>query len=185
MTNVVPSSLTLALHIFRDESLLSTIRQSLAEAIEPGARIQFELKMLEKQPLLLSMYAETLRFGVQIHVPRCSPHQDLTIGKIRIPGNKLILMSTWLAHTDEEVWNTKGGNFPLGTFWARRFLIDPKDPLSGPTKTKRVVCTTTAIENRVNEEPRYSTEGLEGAWIPYGGKFFIYGESTLHERGYH
>ena len=173
MTNVVPSSFTLALHLFQDASLLSTIRQSLADAIEPGARIKFNLKILEKQPLLLSMYAETLRFGVQIHIPRCSPHQDLTIGKIRIPENKLILMSTWLAHTDEEVWNTKEGSFPLGTFWAQRFLIDPKDALSGPTKTKRVACTTTPIGKRVNETPNYSTEGLEGAWIPYGGKVSI------------
>lgn len=170
MTNVVPSSFTLALHIFRDKSLLSMIRHSLADAIKPGARIKFELKMLEKQPLLLSMYAETLRFGVQIHVPRCSPHQNLAIGKIHIPGNKLILMSTWLAHTDEEVWNTKEGNFPLATFWPQRFLIDPKDPLSGPTKAKRVAYTTTPIGKTVNEEARYSTEGLEGAWIPYGGK---------------
>lgn len=170
MTNVIPSSFTLAIHIFRDKSLLSTIRHSLADATKPGARIKFELKKLEKHPLLLSMYAETLRFGVQIHVPRCSPHQNLAIGRVVIPENNLISMSTWLAHTDEEVWNKKEGNFPLHTFWPQRFLIDPKDPLSGPTKTKRVAWTTKPVENRVNEEPRYSTEGLEGAWIPYGGK---------------
>lgn len=173
MTNVVPSSFTLAIHILRDKSLLSTIRHSLADAIKPGARIKFELKELEKQPLLLSMYAETLRFGVQIHVPRSSPHQNLAIGRIIVPENKLILVSTWLAHTDEEVWNTKEGNFPLHTFWPQRFLIDPKDPLSGPTKTKRGGCTTKPVENSVNEEARYSTEGLEGAWIPYGGEIFF------------
>ena len=161
--------MTLTSHIVRDALLCSEVRRGLADTIVPGALLKFDLKKLEKQPLLLSLYAETLRFGVQIHVPRTSPHRDLSFGNMLIPQNKLILVNTWLAHTDEDVWNTKDGAFPLESFWAQRFLIDPKDPSSGPTKER--LQTQAMIENSVNgaRDPYFSTEGLEGAWIPYGG----------------
>lgn len=162
--------MTLALHVFHDTSLLSSIRQCLADTIEPGARLKFDVKKLEKQPLLRSMYAETLRFGVQIHVPRSAPHRDLTVGNILIPKNKLILINTWLAHTDETVWNTKKDVFPLNTFWPQRFLIDPKDPSSGPTKEKSRASEKTETKFKSLDGLHFSTEGLEGVWIPYGGK---------------
>lgn len=169
VTNVVPSSMTLALHISRDALTRSKIRQGLDGAIQPGRRLKFDLKKLEKQPLLLSMYAETLRFGVQIHIPRTAPHRNLSIGSMLIPQDKLILINTWLAHTDESVWNTKGNTFPLGKFWAQRFLTDPKDPFSGPTKKRFQTHERTNTEVENVEGPHFSTEGLEGAWIPYGG----------------
>lgn len=165
--------MTLALHVFRDASILSTIRQSLADTIEPEARLKFDLKRLEKQPLLLSMYAETLRFGVQIHVPRSAPHRDFSIGNMLIPRNTLVLISTWLAHTDETVWNTKESTFPLSSFWAQRFLINPEDPSSGPTKKKIRACEKAETELKTAEAPHFSTEGLEGAWIPYGGMIVV------------
>lgn len=173
VTNVVPSSMTLTSHVVRDVSLCSEVRQGLADTIEPGAWLKFDLKKLEKQPLLLSLYAETLRFGVQIHVPRTSPHRDLNIRNMLIPQNKLMLVNTWLAHTDENVWNTKAGAFPLDSFWAQRFLIDPNDPSSGPTKKRSQPRATTESSVGTAREPYFSTEGLEGAWIPYGGKFCV------------
>ena len=171
VTNVVPSSMTLALHVLRDTSLLSEIRQCVADTVEPSSRSKIDWKKLEKKPLLLSMYAETLRFGVQIHIPRSAPHRELGIGDMIIPRKKLILVSTWLAHTDEAVWNTKEDTFPLDKFWAERFLVDPKDPSSGPTKGKSGTC------HKVSEGATgvyFSTEGLEGAWIPYGGRVFFH-----------
>lgn len=164
VTNVVPSSMTLTLQIFREAEILSQIRQGLAESVEPGTRVRFDWKKLERNPLLLSMYAETLRFGVQIHIPRTSPHRQYSIGNLFVPKNKLMLISTWLAHTDVTVWNTKQDNFPLSDFWAQRFLVDPKDPSSGPTK-RRLPSYQRTEANGVH----FSTAGLEGAWIPYGG----------------
>jgi len=109
------------------------------------------------------MYAETLRFGVQIHIPRSAPYHDLHVDGITIPKNKLILINTRLLHMDEEVWNTKAGQQPLDRFWAERFLVDPRDETSGPTK--KIF--------RPAENPGrgvyFSADGLEGAWIPYGG----------------
>lgn len=172
VTNVVPSSMTLVLHVLRDISLLVGVRKCITETVGQGATAKFDLRKLEKQPLLLSLYAETLRFGVQIHIPRCSPHRELKIGNMLIPKNKLVLVNTWLAHTDDALWNTKNGAFPLDDFWARRFLVDPKDPSSGPTKKS---CASEKTEKKIENDEglHFSTEGLEGAWIPYGGKIFV------------
>ena len=119
---------------------------------------------MERNPLLLSMYAETLRFDVQIHISRTSPHRQYSIGNLFVPKNKLMLINTWLAHTDVTVWKTKQDNFPLNDFWAQRFLIDPEAPSSGPTKRR-----LPSHQRTEAEEAHFSTEGLEGAWTPYGG----------------
>lgn len=162
VTNVVPSSMTLALHAFGDQELLAEIKKRILN------RPKVDYKLLEKDPLLLSMYAETLRFGVQIHIPRCSPHRPLTVGNSFIPRNKLILVDTWLAHTDESSWNTRDLRFPLENFWPQRFLVDPKDTQSGPVNPSN--SHKHPISNK-SKDIYYSTDGLEGAWIPYGGKF--------------
>ncbi|KAL8783455.1 MAG: hypothetical protein Q9195_009384 [Heterodermia aff. obscurata] len=166
VTNVVPSSLTLTLQILQDVSITSDIRRDFEVIVDLGSRIRLDMKKLEAHPLLLSMYAETLRFGVQIHVPRNAPHSDQKVGNLVIPQNKMILINTWLAHTDETIWNTKNGIFPLTQFWARRFLVDPKDPTSGPTK-KQAPDIKDLI--RRDDDVYFTTEGLEGAWIPFGG----------------
>ncbi|KAI1074867.1 cytochrome P450 [Whalleya microplaca] len=160
VTNVIPSSMTLALHVFRSQPLLSSLRTSLSQ-LSPSPTIED----LETVPLLLSMYAETLRFGVQIHIPRSAPYHDLHVGGVAIPKNKLIMTNTWLMHTDENTWNTKGGEQPLDHFWAERFLVDPKDATSGPMK----MAGSSSTEQNGKGEVYFSTAGLEGAWIPYGG----------------
>ena len=164
--------MTLTLHACRDAALRSDIRRSLTDTVESGD-CRIDLKTLENQPRLLSMYAETLRFSVQIHVPRTAPHQNLSVNKLSVPKNKLILINTWLAHTDEAVWNTKGGAFPLDKFWPERFLVDSKDPTSGPTKSGLKKVANGDAQNHWNEDPHFSTEDLEGAWIPYGGEYLL------------
>ena len=160
--------MTLLLHSLRDEYLLSDIR-TICEA---DILSHIDLKALESHPLFLSMYAETLRFGVQIHIPRTSPHSDLKVGTKFIPKGKMILMNTWLAHTDKELWNTKGGIRPLDQFWPDRFLVDPKDPSSGPLKRPIGAHASIAHNDEKDGHLSFSTDGLEGAWIPFGGKSF-------------
>ncbi|KAL8847243.1 MAG: hypothetical protein Q9221_007699 [Calogaya cf. arnoldii] len=169
VTNVVPSSMTMIMHVVRDTALCSAIRRDLLDSIEPGPRLMFDCKKLEKQPLLLSTYAETLRFGVEIHVPRATPHKNLSIGKMLVPRDSLTIVNTWLAHNDPTVWNTKKDAFPLDSFWAQRFLVDPTDPSSGPLveQDRRQDTDKTAFEER--KEVRFSKDGLEGSWIPFGG----------------
>ena len=173
VTNVVPSSMALLLHTIGDPSLFLEVQQEVARATDSASNLIFRLKQLEQQPLLLSLYAETLRFGVQIHIPRHTPHQALNIGDQTIPSNKVLIFNTWLAHTDKAVWNTKHGTHPVDKFWARRFLIDPKDADSGPTKNRHKVNSDLSSGAGDNNKVRYSTDGLEGAWIPYGGELIV------------
>ncbi|KAL9017074.1 MAG: hypothetical protein Q9185_005585 [Variospora sp. 1 TL-2023] len=170
VTNVVPSAMTLTLQVCKNATVRSELREDLAQMIEPDCRLKFDLQKLEKHPLLLSMYAETLRFGVQIHVPRNAPHADIAVGNVQIPQSKLMVMNTWLAHTDETVWNTKKGSHPLDGFWPQRFLVDPKDPSSGPTKKGYGIRDRAMKTDGECGNAFFSTEGLEGAWIPFGGR---------------
>ncbi|PWY88576.1 cytochrome P450 [Aspergillus sclerotioniger CBS 115572] len=173
ITNVVPSTMTLCTHMYSDSSLVDELRSALRPCIKPGTgSLQLDMDKISKQPLLLSMYAETLRFGVQIHIPRCSPHQSLSLGDETIPSNKLIIINTALAHTDEEVWNTKDGQYPLDTFWARRFLIDSADPRSGPLKPSLPLSKSAKERQQTDSDTsreEFTVQGLEGIWIPYGG----------------
>ena len=155
--------MTLAYHIYSSPRLVSSLHESMAQLPTHPT-----VKDLESIPLLLSMYAETLRFGVQIHIPRSAPFRTLTIGGIDIPNNKLMMANTWLAHTDEQVWNTKDGKHPLDHFWPERFLIDPSDPTSGPTK--KGICGSQPNEVE-DKDTTFSIEGLEGSWIPFGGMY--------------
>ena len=170
VTNVVPSSMALLLHTIGDSSVFLEVQQEVARATDSASDLTFRLKQLGQQPLLLSLYAETLRFGVQIHIPRHTPHQALNIGHRTIPSNEVLIFNTWLAHTDKAVWNTRHGTHPVEQFWARRFLIDPKDADSGPIKSRHKVNSDLSSGAEDNGKIRYSTDGLEGAWIPYGGE---------------
>ncbi|RAL05357.1 cytochrome P450 [Aspergillus ibericus CBS 121593] len=166
ITNVVPSTMTLCTHMYSDSSLVEELRSVLRHCLQPGTEsLQLDMEKIGKQPLLLSMYAETLRFGVQIHIPRCSPHQPLALGGETIQSNKLVLINTALAHTDEEVWNTKDGQYPLDTFWARRFLIDPADPGSGPLKpsssSSSFAKDRQPTDSKTSRED-FTVQGLEG-----------------------
>ncbi|KAM7202704.1 Cytochrome P450 [Rhypophila sp. PSN 637] len=209
VTNVVPSSATLILQILRSERLLPTLRESLFlvsqnhKSDQNGAGFQtFESKDLDSIPLLSSLYAETLRFGVRIHIPRTAPHHDLHIGSgstniAPVPKGTLMVANTWLAHTDEAVWDNKQGQRPLDEFWAERFLVSRSEPsnftsskkvtagneqatsadssqakqgivtLTGPTKLK--ANTGEDAGSVAGQGISFSTEALEGAWIPFGG----------------
>lgn len=148
--------------MFKSPEILASIRASLDQLPDSAS-----CKDLESIPLLSSMYAETLRFGVQIHIPRNAPHHELEVGGVRIQKNKLVMANTWLAHMDEAVWNTKGGEMPLDEFCAKRFLVDPEDPSSGPSQER---VSTTPNQKAKNDGVRFSTDGLEGGWIPFGGR---------------
>ena len=154
------------MHLIKDRTTLS----ELLSHSQQGSQGHIDPKHME-HPVLLSMYAETLRFGVQIHIPRNSPHANLHIGQKIIPRNKTVLLNTWIAHTDKKVWNTSGGQHPLESFWAGRFLIDPNDPQSGPVRRSSHDLSKDLPKDKFNSMgPSFSTEGLEGAWIPFGGK---------------
>lgn len=159
----MPSSVILVIHTFRDLELLAQTRQRLKQM--PPGKHQFEIKALEKEHLLQSMYAETLRFGVQIHIPRCAPHHNVKLGSSSIPNGKLILINTSVAHNDESIWNTEGMKFPLQMFWAGRFLTCSWNDCTQDNSSNR-----RRGENDQRGTENFSVQGLEGSWIPFGGE---------------
>ena len=74
---------------------------------------------------------------------------------------------------DAEVWNTKGGAHLLDKFWAERFLIDPNDPESGPTRMNVIGHGNTDDKKLIYsvDEVRFFLKNLEGSWIPYENEF--------------
>jgi hypothetical protein len=80
------------------------------------------------------------------------------------------LVNSHNSHTDETFWNTKGGLHPVNKFWADRFIYYPNDSTSGPINPgiRNDLRTKTG-----DSTPFFSLDGLDSAWIPYGGKIVL------------
>lgn len=157
--------------------------------ITSNASLPFDFPIFSSAPLIQSMYAETLRLRFAFIILR-SVKDDVTLGDCFIPQKNVIAMSTYHAHRDQESWNanTVKGPHSLDEFWAERFLVYPGNsstPLKPSSKDKNGTTpwnmeneTTTSprssipVAAKLNENPvaspHFSTEGLAGAWIPYG-----------------
>lgn len=160
------------MEVFRSPSLLLRIRGEVESCLiqSSTAELAFDIIKLCNNPLLQSIYAETLRLRVSQFLIRSPDQADLNIGDWLFPKNKLIAISSYIAHMDNAVWNTGTDEdpHPLEDFWPDRFIIYPGDSASGPLKSSPI----RQDERQKNESqhgPRFSTEGLAGIWIPYGG----------------
>lgn len=97
-----------------------------------------------------------------------SPHDDVSLGKWKLPRGATGVVSSGISHMDKKYWNDAGGKHPLSEFWPDRFLVNPADPSSGPVRSDQI----RPMRSRSGDgsrKPYFSTEGLDGVWIPYGG----------------
>lgn len=167
-SNVVAATILVAYHIFQDPALLDRVRLEIEETLDQNDLVgSFDPKKLHKMPLFYSVYAEVLRLYVDVLLIFSSPHEDVALGKWRLPRGEKALVSTSISHRDDGIWNTMGGLHPLDTFWGERFIVDPSNPLSGPIRPD--VGLRPKLEGHT--EPFFSTQGLESSWIPFGGEF--------------
>ncbi|KAF2680556.1 cytochrome P450 [Lentithecium fluviatile CBS 122367] len=181
--NAIISAFWAIYYVFRDPELLAraraeafnAIRESTCEIREDGRLPLFDDAILGRQPLLLSVYAEVLRLRVTAYITRYTEREEMHVGDWRFPMNHAILVPISAAHMDTSIWNVgRYGEHPVTSFWAERFLVRPNDPYSGP---KRRQVSETAKEGplgdmtktEVSSEARFSTDGMQAAWIPYGG----------------
>ncbi|KAI1078088.1 cytochrome P450 [Whalleya microplaca] len=166
-------------HIFADPDLLSRVRAELEEHLphlsSPSSFEAIGTKQFNGLPLLSSIYAETLRLYSNVFLMVASPPDtDVPLGKWKFPRRSFGLVSTALAHTDKRFWNTKDDAYPVDTFWADRFLVYREDPESGPIRPEFRADRMNwqqeerNFQDKSRSNPRYSTEGLEGSWLPYG-----------------
>ena len=171
--NVVPTAACAVFHVFKDPELLARVRKVAEEHTGKSLVPEPDITALAANPLLLSIYAETLRLYVKVHAAFMSPHEDVSLGKWLLPKGGIALISSEPAHMDTTFWNTKNGKHKVDSFWADRFLIDPSDPSSGPILPG--LRESDGFEKKsanLESKPYYSTKGCEGSWIPYGGKKF-------------
>lgn len=147
--------------------------------------VRFDINTLCAQPLLQSIYAETLRLRMALLINRTSQLSDVRLGPWRFPRNSPIAVSTLAAAQNPRLWNDANGAHPLNTFWASRFVVDPNDPLSGPLAPEARLRLDEKNEGEKRESKkeeemgmgtrtkRFSLEGLQGGWIPYGAGQFM------------
>lgn len=176
------------IHILSDPGLTQRVREEIDRTVGRATPMcEVDIKALTENDLLASIYAETLRLHVKMATVVNSQRDNLQLGKWYFPKGSVGLVSCHLAHMNEDFWNTGDGIHPVGSFWAERFLTDQSDPSSGPVlllapKHKSSPSSSQPapqVQNPTKANPtpsssqsggRFSVEGLEGAWVPFGGK---------------
>ncbi|KAF2867537.1 cytochrome P450 [Massariosphaeria phaeospora] len=169
-TNVVPSAFWAVLDIFRRPQLLAQLRQRLP-VVHSTAELLELFSIAEKKaricadPLLQSIYAETLRLRVHAYALRRFLHDHVDLDGWTIPQDRLCLVSSHPAHMHGAEWNTAEGKHPLSEFWPYRFLVQSRDsaePCSAPSEA-------TGDDMYDGSSWTFSMQGLDGLWIPFGG----------------
>ncbi|RWA14263.1 hypothetical protein EKO27_g855 [Xylaria grammica] len=170
--NLVISCMFGAYHILQDKTLLKRVRQELRDYLGERTIHEVDPHQLGRDiPLLASIYAESMRIHIKIYSAYSSPHEDVNLGKWTLPKGALALVNSAPSHMDKSFWNTKGGLYPVETFWADRFIVDPADPESGPINPEYRRTMNRPEKKRDDMKPYFSLDGCEGAWVPYGGGF--------------
>ncbi|KAF4435541.1 nacht and ankyrin protein [Fusarium austroafricanum] len=177
MANTVPAALWMIVHTLLDAKVGE----------------QPDIKVLMKDPLLNSIYYETLRLRVAGTVGRTSLDDQLRLaGGWKVKAGVPVMFTGWLAGLDESCWNTGqdlSGNkpqHPLEAFWAERFLECPgSSSISGPAKKKRVQPARESPQRPTTHmgtedaRSKASVAGLRGHFFPFGGGAFRCPGETL------
>ncbi|KAI1439197.1 cytochrome P450 [Xylaria sp. CBS 124048] len=181
VSNVSPAALLTAWHIFKDASLLRRIRSEIAAHLGTTPLRDADPKILQAAPLLQSVYAEALRLYTNIYVMVSSPQGDVPLERWRLPKDSIALLNSSVSHRDAHFWNTRDGKHPIDSFWADRFVTDPRDASSGPINPALRphgsgaggAAAPSRGKGNGGGAPFFSTDGLEAAWFPYGGGYSI------------
>lgn len=172
--NAIPSAAWLIIDVMRNPSLFERVMPEVTSAFEvgPDGKKHLNIVKLCNGPLLQSIYAETLRLRTSNMLPRVMNTGEQPLKNWVFPKEGAVFVLGNVAAFDEKVWNsgTYDQPHPLHEFWADRFLKYPDDPTSGPLRNPAPESekTDTSVVGK-SSEPKFTTSGLDGAWIPYGG----------------
>ncbi|KAJ0137844.1 hypothetical protein HZ326_19177 [Fusarium oxysporum f. sp. albedinis] len=177
--NTIPTAAWMMLHLHLSDGLANRVRAELSRSVLDKSGI-VRLNDLPHQPLLNSVYYETLRLHVASTVGRKSPMDIHAPGGWEFGANLPMLIPSWLSGLDDSFWNSGGtlpdGNsqYPVDSFWAERFLEYPNDPLSGPIRREPSKHQTPAAKLPPRSEiddctARLVTKGTQGHFFPFGG----------------
>lgn len=150
--------------IVRSPTLLAEVSKIVRNSrLQSEDGLAFDWSKLCGEPLLQSIYAETLRLRVASFILRSPERMDLKLGKWIIPRDATMLISGFNSQMDKETWEAKQHSRPVNEFWAERFLI--------PTKNAENQLTTGAIASNADSySVKFSLEGRAANWLPYGGR---------------
>ncbi|MCJ1391521.1 hypothetical protein MMC18_004385 [Xylographa bjoerkii] len=176
-TNAIPSITWFMFEICRDPELLSRVQKEVKAcriSFPTDNKASFDIIKLCSQPLLQSIYAETLRLRVALFITRTPEYENFGLGEWELPPQTVIALSSRAGAMNPNVWNvgTPENPHPLHAFWADRFLIYANDPTSGPQRkegSKSYHGGPVPAEKALEPDPRFSMDGVAGGWIPYGG----------------
>lgn len=175
-SNSIPAAFWFLFEVIRDPSLLARVRDEVDASLSESATSEdpdFDISRLCNQPLLQSIYAETLRLRVAVLIIRSAEHEDFNFRNWTFSKNKIIAVSSHTAHMDKDIWSSGAGNsHPLKEFWSDRFLVYPDRPSSGPSRRRfdsRSEKRRSIPTMDHGEAPRFSFDGTASSWVPYGG----------------
>ncbi|KAI8648770.1 hypothetical protein NCS55_01485600 [Fusarium keratoplasticum] len=177
--NIIPAVAWMILHLLLDDGIVERVRAELSKTSLDGSGF-ISMDDLEYQPLLNSIYRETLRLRVASSVGRKPTVKTYAPGGWEFGANIPILFPAWLSGLDDSFWNTGGSlpgggsQYPVDTFWPERFLQYPNEPLSGPTRKGHPSHQMPAgrVPPRSASDDRGAklvTKGIQGHWFPFGG----------------
>lgn len=151
--------------VIRDSALLSRVRVIIetCRLDSPSGTLDFDLPGLGNDPLLQSIYAETLRLRVASFLIRGPERGKFELKHWDIPQNAVMMVSGFNAQLDKDAWETNGGR-PVQEFWPERFL-----EYSDQTKAERDAMDVPPKKTSRTGSFRFSLEGRSASWIPYGG----------------
>ena len=118
---------------------------------------------------------------VAVYIIRKPEYEDAQVLDYIIPKDKMIVVSSAMAHMDKRNWNLgKMEEHPVENFWADRFLTFG-DNFSRSSSESPTVSTPSALKSPNNtpslpafsgpepREPKFSLNSYSGAWVPFGG----------------
>ena len=115
---------------------------------------------------------------VAVYLIRKPEYEDAQVLDYRIPKDKMIVISSAMAHMNKANWNLGAmEEYPVERFWAERFLTYGGESRSRPSvsrvsSTSSNSSTTSASSIDTNSHPsapKFSLDGYRGAWVPFGG----------------
>ncbi|KAI1744489.1 cytochrome P450 [Xylaria scruposa] len=158
--NALPMAFWILIEVFNDPELLGRVQGEISKAILPrdatdtvdgvtsSLPFRFDITSITGSPLLQSVYAEVLRIRVSLFHNRSPIQGDYTMGEYKLRQGGLVCISTNIASNHARAWGKSRTARPLSQFWAERFLVPDSED---------------------RDKVKFSTDGLEGAWMPYGG----------------
>ncbi|KAH7304031.1 cytochrome P450 [Stachybotrys elegans] len=165
--NIVAATTMALIHLGEDRQLARRVQKETESISQSKPLGDVPIREFSKSHLLSSIFAETLRLHVKTFTVISAPHNDVHLGQYLLPKGGIGFLNSGISHFNSEFWNDQAGTKPVSAFWADRFLIDPANAQSGPTR--QPYAGIPQSQKDLESSPYFSVDGLQESWFPFGG----------------